>query len=142
MPSLWSTIESDKRVGVSVLSMNREYLIYRTFFALIAGIILLFVYLSVTSLLMGLEELRMGKFGSFVWALFFSIGYGFTAVTIGFVFYLMIKSYLDARSLIVPEICPECKADLHPTDLKWIEPEKKAECPHCGVSLKVTKGWE
>jgi hypothetical protein len=68
---------------------------------------------------------------SVIVALFFGIGYGIYATTIGFVFYQMNKSYLNARTLKVPEVCPECKADLHLNDLKWIEPEKKAECLHC-----------
>jgi hypothetical protein len=91
---------------------------------------------------MGLEELQMGNLGSFAWALFFGIGYGFTAAAVGFVFYQIFKLYLDAHELKVPEVCPECKVYLDIDDVKWIEPEKKAECSHCGVTLKVTKEWE
>jgi hypothetical protein len=122
--------------------MNRVHLGYRIFFALIAGLVLLFIYGSVASLLWALEELQIGDLGSFGVALFFSFGWGFTAAAIGFVFYQVIKSYFDARTLIVPEDCPECKEGLHHDDLKWIEPEKKAECPHCGIEIKVTKEWE
>jgi hypothetical protein len=84
----------------------------------------------------------MGNLGSFFWGLFFGVGYGFTASAIGFVFYQIIKSYLDEHTPKVPEVCPECNLDLDIYNVKWIEPEKKAEYPHCGISVKVTKLWE
>ena len=125
--------------------MNREVLkmqaFYLTFFSILTGIVLYFVFSSAASLLMGLEELQRGNFDSLVSPLFFGVGYGFTSAAIGFVLYQIFKLYLDARTLKVPEVCHECNSYLDIYDVKWIEPEKKAECPHCGIPLKVTKVW-
>ncbi len=68
-------------------------------------------------------------------------GYGFTAIIITYVLFQFVKGYLDQRKLKVPEICTKCEEKLYSSDFKWIEPYNKAECPHCGVELKVTKEW-
>ena len=124
-----------------MVSDNTKFHLFAfTLFAILTGIILLFVYLSVAGLLMGIEELGLDNPYFFASA-FMSGGYGFTAIIIVYVLFQFVKGYLDQRRLKVPEVCPECKENLYPSDIEGIE-EEKAECPHCGVALKVTKGWE
>ena len=56
--------------------MNREILkmhvFYLSFFTIITGIVLLMLYGSITSILLGIEELRMGDVFYFSGAVFFS----------------------------------------------------------------------
>ena len=125
--------------------MNREALKAHSFYLIIiiiiTGIVLFFVYLFVVSLYLGFEELGMGDVWFFVAAVLYSIGWGFAAVVIAYqVLYQCIKGYVGERRRIVPRVCFECDASLHPDDVKWIGKDM-AECPYCGVSLKVPIEW-
>jgi len=124
-----------------MVSDNTKFHLFAfTLFAILTGIILLFVYLSVVILLMGIEELGLENPYFFASA-FMSGGYGFTAIIIVYVLFQFVEGYLDQRRLKVPEVCPECEEKLHSSDVKWIE-EERAECPQCGVELRVRKVWE
>ena len=109
-------------------------------FSCAAGAALAFGYVTVVALESSLDVFLQGDFISILGALAISIGGGvFTAIMVYFLL-IITKSYLDARTLIAPDVCPECKEGLPPSEIEWVEPEK-AECPYCGVSLKVRKGW-
>lgn len=117
------------------------HLFYNTLFVVITVVALFFGYLCVTAIQMGFEELQMGNLYYSGIAIFLGIGWGFVAFILAYqLLYQLVKAYLDERTLKVPEICPECKEGLDASDVKWVE-EKKAECPYCGVALRVTLGW-
>ncbi|MFW9850612.1 MAG: hypothetical protein ACFFF4_15885 [Candidatus Thorarchaeota archaeon] len=67
--------------------------------------------------------------------------YGFVAAALALWLRQEVKDYLNRRLPKIPEGCLECKKKLHLYDVKWIEEYNRAECPHCGVELKVTKEW-
>jgi len=117
----------------------KAYLFYGTLFAILSGLILFLAYLSAGSLFIGFEELGLESPYFFASA-FLGIGYGITALSIAYIQLILVRAFLDARVFKVPEICPECKENLYSSTVKWFE-ENRVGCPHCGVSLKVTKGW-
>ncbi|MFW9851240.1 MAG: hypothetical protein ACFFF4_19095 [Candidatus Thorarchaeota archaeon] len=105
-----------------------------------AGSALAFGYVTVVGLESLLEMLLQGELISVGGALAISVGSGVITAIMVYLLLFITKSYLDARTLIVLNICPECKESLPSNEIKWVEPEK-AECPYCGVSLDVRKGW-
>jgi hypothetical protein len=119
----------------------KAHLFYSCFSLFLGGLVVLFSYFSLIALSMGLEELSMGNVSYFGMGLLLGGGWGFTAAVIAYFLIVVIKAYLDTRTLKVPDVCPECNEGLHSSDVKWIE-EDSAECPHCGVALKVSKGWQ
>lgn len=121
--------------------MQKYHLFHHIGLAFYVGLAVVFGFLCIVFLYAGLEQLSIGNQSYFGWSVIMSIGMGSLAVWSVYAFYRSHKRYLDTRTLKVPEVCPECKENLHRNDVKWIKPEK-AECPHCGIELEVTKGWE
>ncbi len=117
---------------------------FSIFFLVVAAIVLFFVYITAVSIAMGIEELLLtGDMWFFGAAVFMGCMYGFVAVVVGYqVLYQFIMTYLDERTLKVPDDCPNCEEKLDSDKVKWIEEEDRAECPQCGEELKVTKVWE
>jgi hypothetical protein len=126
--------------------MKREtlkiHLLHIAGFVFVFAIVLVFVILSVITFLAGLEQLWIGIVFYFFIACIMSFICAFNAAIFGRELHSSINDYLNSRTIKVPEVCPECKADLHPADVKWVEEWNKAECPHCGIEVKVTKVWE
>ncbi len=115
--------------------------IYLTFFTFLAGLSLLFGYLCVVTLFTGIEE-SLDYLG---WVIFYSSIWGILAIVIAYFDYEIIKLFLEQRDAIitrkVPEVCFECQVSIQPDDVIWIGSDE-AECPNCGVSLKVKTEWD
>ena len=105
-----------------------------------AGSVLAFGYVTVVGLESLPEVLFQGDLISVGGALAIGVGGGVMTAIMEYLLLFITKSYLDTRTLPVPDICPECKEDLHRSLIENLE-EGVAECPHCGVELKVTKEW-
>ena len=116
---------------------------FSIFFIVVTAIVLFLAYLTAGSLYFGIEGLLIGDVGYFAASLFMAIMFGFVMVIVGYqVLYQFTMVYLDERILKVPEDCPKCEEKLDTECVKWIEEDKRAECPNCGEELKVTKVWE
>ncbi len=107
--------------------------------SILAGLILLCVYLGVGMLLTGIEEVGLQD-SEFLGYAFMSGGWGFAAIVMIYALIQFGKGYLDQRTFQVPETCFECNERLYRDEVKVVG-EEIVECPHCGVSLKVKKGW-
>jgi hypothetical protein len=108
----------------------------------ILGFFTMFVsVLFVVTLIGAIEGFLRGDVFFFLGVGMMSGVYGFTAAALGIWLHREVKRYLNRRLPKIPDVCQECKKKLHLYDVNWIVEYTAAECPHCGVELKVTQEW-
>ena len=123
-----------------VSDKTKFHLFFITVFSLFSALILLIFYLSIATLVTGIEE-GGGQNPDFIGYAIMSGVWACIAIILFLPLIQIIRAYLDERRLNIPEVCPECKEDLHPSEIVHLE-KGVAECPYCGVVLKITKEWD
>ena len=105
------------------------------FFTLLLYSIVLYVFLG------ALEALSRGDLDYFGGYSLYSGMYAIIATLVGLWLRQTINEWLSYRIPKIPEVCRECKKELHFHEVKWTGIYESAECPHCGVELEVTRVW-
>jgi len=120
----------------------KNHIIYGTGIVILGFFTLLLCFIFLVVLAGAYEALSRGDMYYFGGYSMMSGMWGIVAILVGLWLRQTIRDWLSYRIPKVPEVCIECKKKLHPYEVKWNEQYTKAECPHCGISLKVTKEWD